>query len=38
MAHAVILATARRFGAVLWTLDAHFEGIPGTLYFPKQRP
>ena len=38
MADAVILATARRFGAVLWTLDADFEGIPGTRYFRRKRP
>ncbi len=27
MADSVILATARRFAAVLWTQDAHFEGL-----------
>lgn len=37
MADAVILATARRFGAVLWTLDADFDGIPGTRYFARMR-
>ena len=37
MADAVILATARRFGALLWTQDADFEGIPGTRYFVKAR-
>lgn len=37
MADAVILATARRFGAVLWTLDADFDGIPGTRYFARTR-
>lgn len=37
MADAVILATARRFGAVLWTLDSDFDGIPGTRYFPRTR-
>jgi toxin FitB len=35
MADAVILATARRFGATLWTQDANFEGVPGTRYFAK---
>ena len=38
MADAVILATARRFGAVLWTLDADFDGIPGTRYFARTKP
>lgn len=37
MADAVILATARRCGAVLWTQDADFEGIPGTRYFAKTK-
>ncbi len=37
MADAVILATAHRFGAVLWTLDADFDGIPGTRYFARTR-
>ena len=37
MADAVILATARRFGAVLWTLDADFEGFPSTRYFARTR-
>lgn len=32
MADAIILATARRFGAVLWTQDADFEGIPDVHY------
>jgi predicted nucleic acid-binding protein len=38
MADAVILATARRFGAVLWTLDADLDGIAGTRYFARTRP
>ena len=32
MADAIIRATARRFGAVLWTQDADFEDIPGVRY------
>ena len=32
MADAVMLATARASGAVLWTQDAGFEGIPGVRY------
>lgn len=35
MADAIILATARRFGAVLWTQDADFDGIPGIRYLGK---
>ena len=37
MADAVILATARSEGAVLWTQDAHFAGLPGVEYREKQR-
>lgn len=29
----VILATARSFGAVLWTQDADFEGLDGVRYY-----
>ncbi len=32
MADAVILATARMDGAVLWTQDAHFEGLDDVEY------
>jgi predicted nucleic acid-binding protein len=32
MADSVILATARTFGATLWTQDADFEGMPGVRY------
>jgi len=35
MADAIILATAHATGAVLWTQDAHFEGIAGVAYHPK---
>ena len=35
MADGLIYATARRHGAVLWTQDAHFEGLPGVNYFRK---
>jgi len=34
LADSVILATARKFNAVLWTQDAHFKGLPGVKYFP----
>ena len=35
MADAIILATARRFGAVLWTQDVDFDGIPGMRYLSR---
>ena len=34
MADAIILATARAHRAELWTMDAHFEGLPGARYIP----
>ena len=35
MADSLIYATAREFGATLWTQDGHFDGLPGVKYFPK---
>jgi len=35
MADSMILATARRHGAVLWTQDEDFDGLPGVRYFRK---
>ncbi len=35
LADGVILATARRHGAILWTQDADFKGIEGVRYFEK---
>lgn len=35
LADSVMLATARRHGAVLWTQDADFEGIEGVRYVSK---
>jgi predicted nucleic acid-binding protein len=32
MADSVMLATARRYGAVFWTQDAHFDGVQGVQY------
>ncbi len=32
MADSVMLATARAFGAALWTQDEHFQGLPGVRY------
>ncbi len=37
MADSLILATARKFGATLWTQDAHFEGLPDVRFFAKDR-
>jgi toxin FitB len=37
VADAVMLATARQFGAVLWTQDADFDGIPGTRYLARTK-
>ena len=34
LADSVILATARRYGATLWTQDAHFEGIENVKFVP----
>lgn len=34
MADSIILATAREFGATLWTQDADFEEIEDVRYFP----
>ena len=34
MADSLILATARRFDAALWTQDADFEGLAGVRYTP----
>lgn len=35
MADSMILATARKYGATLWTQDAHFEGLPDARFLPK---
>jgi len=34
MADSVMLATAQRHGAMLWTQDSDFEGLPGAKYLP----
>lgn len=38
IADSVIYATAREFNALLWTLDAHFNGLPNVEYHPKYQP
>ena len=35
LADSVILASARHHGAVIWTQDAHFEGIDGVHFIAK---
>jgi predicted nucleic acid-binding protein len=35
LADSVVLATARRFDAILWTQDADFEGLPNVRFRPK---
>jgi predicted nucleic acid-binding protein len=35
MADSLILATAKKFNAILWTQDSHFENITGVKYFSK---
>jgi predicted nucleic acid-binding protein len=36
LADSIILATARRFDATLWTQDADFERLPGVRFQPKK--
>ena len=35
LADSLIYATAQSRGAMLWTQDAHFDGLPGVRYFSK---
>ena len=35
MADSMILATARKFDAIIWTQDEHFSGLPGVKYYSK---
>jgi predicted nucleic acid-binding protein len=37
LADSIILATARLYGALLWTQDEHFFGLPGVRFIPKKR-
>ena len=37
LANSVILSTAHAYGAVLWTQDADFAGVPGIQYRPRPR-
>ena len=38
LADSIIYATAMLHGAMLWTQDQHFEGLPQVRYFPKLSP
>ena len=35
LADSIIFATAKRFGATIWTMDADLSGLAGVRYFPK---
>ena len=37
MADSIVYATARRHGALLWTQDADFKGLPGVKFIAKRR-
>ena len=36
MADSIMLATAQRHRATLWSQNADFDGLPGTQYYAKQ--
>ena len=38
LADSVVLATARRHGAILWTQDADFKGLDGVRYAQRRKP
>jgi predicted nucleic acid-binding protein len=35
MADSIILATAWKYGAIIWTQDTDFQGKPSVMFFPK---
>lgn len=37
MADSIILATAQKYKATLWTMDCDFRGVEGVRYIPKQK-
>jgi len=37
MADSIILATARQFGATIWTMDVDFKGLPDVRYVAKAK-
>lgn len=36
MADSIILATAQKYGATIWTQDSDFKDLPNVKYFPKK--
>ncbi|MEN8207072.1 MAG: type II toxin-antitoxin system VapC family toxin [Pseudomonadota bacterium] len=38
LADSIIYATAKKFGAVIWTQDADFKVLPDVKYYPKVKP
>lgn len=38
LADSIVLATARAHGAIVWTQDSDFEGLPDVQYTPKKKP
>jgi len=37
LADSIIYATAKQFGATVWTMDADFSRLAGVRYFPKRK-
>ncbi|MDP1861755.1 MAG: type II toxin-antitoxin system VapC family toxin [Gemmatimonadaceae bacterium] len=37
VADSIIYATAKQYGATVWTMDADFSGLTGVRYFPKRK-
>jgi predicted nucleic acid-binding protein len=37
LANSIIFATAKQFGATVWTMDADFSGLTDVRYFPKRK-
>lgn len=37
LADSIILATAKQFGATIWTMDGDFEGLPQVRHFAKRK-
>ena len=37
LADSIILATAKQYGAMIWTMDGDFEGLPNVRYIAKRK-
>lgn len=37
LADSIIYATAKQYGAAIWTMDADLSGLAGVRYFPKRK-